>query len=378
MRGRAAITAIGMVSSLGHDAITACAAARAGLVQTDVLASMDFGGEALFGVETIEGPPQVIGHPVAQLADGFRGAAKVLVLGAAALLDLQSRRRLTERQLAETHLYLVLSDHHVRDVHERRQRERGQGQDAAGYLDSGELPSERWARQSANLALRIVKSAGLPIADARCYLRLSGRAGFGAALGEAVARIDAGAERCLVGAVDSRLDPDFLTAAAAVGLLKTNANPVGFLPGEAAAFVLLEQNRRDALAVLHTPAVVDDDTSLLDEAPPVGRALSEALRGALRAGGTAPSWLLADLNGTSRRALEWGHALVRVQPELGLAELPLWLPVESFGEAGAAVGALGVCIATRALSHGYAPGPAALLTLSSERGQKAALLIERA
>jgi 3-oxoacyl-[acyl-carrier-protein] synthase-1 len=87
------------------------------------------------------------------------------------------------------------------------------------------------------------------------------------------------------------------------------------------------------------------------------------------------SFIIGDLNGDTHRSSEWGYALVRLQDRFRLGNLPLWLPSVSFGETGAAAGAIAVCIATKAFERRYAPGNIALVWLLSENGSRGAFCL---
>ena len=78
----AAIRAIGMVSSLGLDWRTACAAARAGLRRAAPVEGLETSSE-------VDGEDeQTIGHAVTLLTHGFEGGARLLRLLAGGLQDL--------------------------------------------------------------------------------------------------------------------------------------------------------------------------------------------------------------------------------------------------------------------------------------------------
>jgi 3-oxoacyl-[acyl-carrier-protein] synthase-1 len=71
--------------------------------------------------------------------------------------------------------------------------------------------------------------------------------------------------------------------------------------------------------------------------------------------------------------------MVRLRGALGgKVDVPLWLPAASFGDTGAATGAVATCMAARAFERGYAPGDAALIGLSSESGERGAFGIAAA
>ncbi|WP_437963988.1 beta-ketoacyl synthase N-terminal-like domain-containing protein [Sorangium sp. So ce260] len=377
---RIGITALGMVSALGRGAATSCAAARAGLTAASELTVMDFRTQALFGSETLDGPPAVFGHVVKDVAEGFAGPGKALVLGAAALQDLMRRKALSHRELLRTGLVVNLSDAAVQDADARSSR-------AFGVHEP--VPSATWRARTALVAQRLADMTELPIPGELQAVRHAGNAGLSLAIETALAMIREGrADRCLVGGIDSRVEPGFIKAAARLRLLRTNENPVGLIPGEGAAFFLIEpiDPRRVAidpagapLAFLESVASAGDLAGLLSEAAPSGAALARAVAGALSASGAAErsiqAWLMGDLNGTERRAMEWGRALMRLRGETDVGGLPCWFPAESFGDTGAASAAMALCMAVRAFERGYAPAPRCVIWMSSEGGAKGAVVL---
>jgi 3-oxoacyl-[acyl-carrier-protein] synthase-1 len=186
-------------------------------------------------------------------------------------------------------------------------------------------------------------------------------------------------DRCIVGAVDSRANTRFLPAAARLGQLRTGDNPAGLIPGEAGAFFVLERlpdarrAGRPILAQIGKPVATREPVGLIDpERQPTGAGLAHVIRTALAA--SKAGFAVGDLNGSTRRAVEWGMARVRLASE-HVVELPTWLPAMSFGDTGAASGAVGACLAARAFARGYAPARAALVWSSSESGLKSAFTI---
>lgn len=368
-----------MVSSLGNHAVQSCAAARAGLSMAEELTNLDFSGEAMFGVESREGPPTIHGHVVRDIGEGFAGVGKSLVHGAAALDDLLRQRPVADRDHARTGMILHIADASVEDFWAKRA-----GQSAA--------PSVRWRELTNELPQRLAESRGLTLAPSHVALHRGGNAGGAAALGDAVARIQKGEiDRCIVGGLDARTEAGFLKAAAQLFQLRTTDNPVGLSPGEAAAFYLVERENdirhsgRAPLARVSGAWVGRDKSHLLEEdSMPDGVVLAELLRGALaHLGGPSGRgcWVIGDLNGTSRRAQEWSNARVRLSVTHTIDAADQWFPATSFGDTGAASAAVAVCCIARAFQRGYSigrqPRDAAITWSSSESGAKGVLALQR-
>lgn len=364
-----AVTALGMTTALGRGTVVSCAAARAGILRLTELKNLDFSGEATFGEEALEGEPTVKGAIVRGIGDTFSGIARALMLGGPALDELLEHRPLDDSERARTGFVLNLSDHFVLDA-------------AARVGPAGPLPSEAWQRQTAGLSVRLTTPRKLAPQRGQTILRHGGNAGLVDAIRDAAALMTSNqVDRCIVGAIDSRAEAAFLQASARLRLLRTVDNPVGLIPGEAAAFLLLERprdvarERRPAVATIATVAAGRSSTDLLaDDWRPSDGKLAEVVH--LAVGAAPVAFAIADLNGTARRGVEWGDTLVRLVRHHRFVAAPKLFPGLSFGDTGAAAGAVGICVAARAFARRYAPGDVAVVSLSSESGAKGAIVVQ--
>jgi 3-oxoacyl-[acyl-carrier-protein] synthase-1 len=337
---------------------------------------MNFAGDQVWGAEP------VCGHPAPVSLTGFLGIAKAQALGRHALTDLLSRAPFLADSRMPWAIHVSLSDHFLLDAHARQRRAQ-----AAEDEDATEIPapSNRWREQCADFIPKLLRDGGVERASAGQRLYFGGHAGIIEALNDAMQGIRQGAfERCVVGGIDCCLEPAFLVAAVNNGLLKTAANPCGFLPGEAAAFVLLERvseaRARGApvAAVLGDMATEREATDRLADTPPRGSALAKTIRAVLPKPdkGASVGLIIADLNGDTPRAMDWGYALVRLHDVFGSASLPTWLTAQAFGETGAATGVLSLCLAARAWQRGYGPAAPILIWLLSDDGLRGAIRLE--
>jgi 3-oxoacyl-[acyl-carrier-protein] synthase-1 len=339
--------------------------------------------------DTLLGREPVTGHTAPVVANGFLGVAKALRLGRYALADLISQTGLKQKDFARTGIHINLADQFLTDAHDaavRAEESRGEATDPRdAEEDVLPLPSARWQQQCTDFIPRLFRQCDLePAAESRIYF--GGHAGFIETVQNAVKGIQQGTfDRCVIGGVDCCVEPAFLVAAMAKGLLKTAENPCGFLPGEAASFVLLEtlsgarSRGAQTIAMLRGTATGKEDFDCLSDRPPHGAAMARTVGEALsRAFPKNPRarLIIADLNGDTYRAMDWGYALVRVRREFGLGQLPVWLPAQAFGETGAATGPLAVCLAAQALGRGYAPSGGVLICLSSDNGARAAICLD--
>lgn len=352
------ISAIGLASALGLDAVNACAAARAGINRLQALQLLNWAESAEWGGEP------VAGHSVPLIAEGFVGVAKAFALAQQALQDMLPKGLAADQQ-AGTSLFLVVSDAWLEDG---AHRVRGA---------SGDLPSLTWRVATHRLVQGLLRAVGLALPAEAVRIYHGHHAELVDAFGDAAAALAAGRfQRCIVGAVDSALEPRRLLAAAQAELVKTAVNPVGHLPGEGAGFVLLEAASRAAHADrplrARLAALGRGGPRVVADAPVDGRALADALKRVL---GDGPGWFVVDLNGEVRRAQEWGTALVHLQAKHAVGDWPVWFPALSFGETGTVAGLMGIAMTLHSWARGYAPAGVAVLPLASDNGARAALAL---
>ena len=165
-------------------------------------------------------------------------------------------------------------------------------------------------------------------------------------------------QHVMIAAVDSACEPAILRQAAQADWLFRPGNAQGYVPGEAAACVLLQRAGNinlvpaDTFAV-HRPALVHASARLwpADERPDAAP-LSQALSGALRLAGMQAihiSDLESDMDGSDWRSTIEGDALDRVLFS-ETTTLPQWRPATLLGQVGAAGGLIGWLLP--ALLHG--------------------------
>ncbi len=348
---RAAITAVAANTSLGG-VVGGCAAARANLARPAPLPRMVFDLE--------EGPVPVIGHPVPAVT-GFQGEARLLSLALPALRELARSVGLPSG--SPVGLCVALPD-----LASRAQ--------AAG---APVPPKLRLLERAARHAGAVV----LP--EARIEFAV-GPAGFALAVGAALDLLAQGrVAACIAGGVDTLCDDLAVDALATQGRLKEGENPVGLQPGEAAAFLLLEPletaRRRDVriLGQVAGHALAQDPRTR--EEPPVGEGLAEALRQLTGDSGALPpgeTWFILDRNGEAVRANDWGYCQQRLMARMpGVLPAPEWDPATSFGDTGAASGALAAVAAVRGFTRGHAPGRCGVVLSSSDGGRRGAVRVER-
>lgn len=356
-----AVTGLGALTPVGLSAPATCSALRAGIAR--LIAFEDFevtavdamskpipagrvptewlrGGpkdEEWPGHERFQAPPPAPGHVHVP-----PGTVRLLELAGLAVREAVAQAGLAAHAPRSTGFYLGVAD----------------GEDATA------------------LAKEVTAAAGLRCDAIRA--NAEGRAASLAALAHALRHLEADRVACaVVCGVDSLLRPEVLSRLDAAGRLKSASSRDGFLPGEAAACVVIEtvasarERGARALARLASAAVSEEPTAGTDEACR-GEGLTHAVRGALAGRKAKGGWLVVcDLNGERYRMHEW--ALVNARLSHAAGGFPeLWHPADCIGEVGAASGTLAAVWAATALDKGYAPQPRALLWSASDGPRRAA------
>ena len=367
--GRLTILEVGLASSLGTHAIGACAAARAGIVRPSPLP-----GRIALDPVTEKSEP-LIGHPVSFLTRGFSGPGRVARLGGLALGDLLSRAALRPEDMSQTAVVLALGSGYHRNAAELIA-------DAKAFTDElpPDAPEVAVTKEGVRtLAVaRMFEMAGLP-APAVVELVFDDHAGFGQALHRASMLLaDRRVRRCLVGGIDSYCDPETLDVLDELALVKGPGNPVGIPPGEGAAFVLLERSDASSTPTrrfeIANAAYLSGSSHLLSPTGLGGRKLAEAVGNALEAAAGTPCGLsIGTHNGANWCAVEWGETALAL-PEWSKTGRHWWHAI-SFGDTGAAAPAIATCMATQALTRGYAEGPKVLVWASGPTGSKTAFVV---
>ena len=357
----ASIVALGAVTSVGLDAATTCASIRAGITRPSDLE----GHQSLSHLDYELAP--TTGHVVPGLARGFSNVGRWIQLAAAAIEDLCTSAGLPrpdqDRRFWEaTSAHLIVPRMGIRF-----------GIDP--YCSEALLPT----------TLRdplLTRVAGV-FSPKRTSVLAKGPLG----VFELLRAIDwraLGYLRVVIVAVDSLVDAPALRWLEDQGCLKNDMNPVGLSPGEAAVALMLEEPRTaqyrgaEALATVFATATdLDPERSADRGAGGVGlaRATSTVLQQtSLHECGAASH--VSDLNGEVWRARE----LAAAQQRVGFSRWStdrIVLPALSTGDPGAAMSALQLAVASRALQRGYAGGASVLVTSSERSGQVAAAIVGR-
>ncbi|MGE5152640.1 MAG: hypothetical protein ACM3ST_01375 [Bdellovibrio bacteriovorus] len=220
--------------------------------------------------------------------------------------------------------------------------------------------------------------------SARAYA--CGHAAGHLALGGAIESLNGATfEAALVAGVDSYLAPETLEWLESCDQLH-GAGPLnnawGFIPGEAAAALLLVSPREatrwrlDVLGEVAGLGIAQETKLIKTDAVCIGEGLTAALRAAL--GGLAPGELVhncfCDMNGETYRADEFGFASLRTRERFRSAT-DFVAPADCWGDIGAAGMPLHSALALIAHRKRYGKGPISLVWASSESGERGAVLL---
>ena len=238
--------------------------------------------------------------------------------------------------------------------------------------------------RSTALAWQVCSLSASSRSDDRQCLTLrafsSGSRPFAAALIEAVADLRAGkVDEAIVGAVDSLVNQNG-RALARLGLLKSPENPAGISPVRARHFIRLTRAAsasRDQPPLAWLTQVGWDKESAhgLSNAGSDEKALLGLLADAPpSAQSAALPLIVGTLNGDPVRAMEWGTALVSLPPWASGADH--LYPAASFGDTGAAAGAMNVVFALRTLPRSRAGYPSALVWAGGDNGGRAVVWLQ--
>jgi 3-oxoacyl-[acyl-carrier-protein] synthase-1 len=330
----------GAVTCVGLDAMTSCAAIRAGVSGFR---------EAVLGLPPAE--PQIIAAIPAHWRLKRNRRAGLVNL---ASRGIREAIRDEQPSPAVTQILLVSPEH---------------------YRDPDGTPEPHWWIRAVERSLGIKFHPGSSVVT-------GGPAAMMEALLVARERLTEGRiSHCIVGGVDSLINSSDMTRLAAAGRLKASDNPQGIVPGEAACFLLLSARTqgmrcRPIAQILGVGVATESDTALGSRFS-VGNGLTRALQSAVADSGldeSAIGFVVSTFNGERYGAWE----LMMGRPRFYRTrreQLPVIYPAMSLGETGAASPAITIMMAALAIGREYAPAPIAACEAASDEGLRGACLI---
>jgi 3-oxoacyl-[acyl-carrier-protein] synthase-1 len=372
-----AISGIGMTTSVGPDVRTSAAAFRAGIIRARALEHFT----ALDDEDTDVGP--ICGHIAVPNALHTEGLGKIVALGADALRALFEAT--ASRNGRRTGFYIAVPNHSLREE---------AFLDVGALVTSGsrpaipsgddELPrSFTIAEQCRDYLIdRLTRAANVKFAPAARSFTFGDNSAFLRALDSAYVALTSGVvERAIVGGIDSYVDAPSLEWGMGARRMKSDTNPTGFAPGEAAVFIELTTQPSNNTLVhgyLSRPGfgVEPGQAGAPEPEPPRGFGIAQAIRAAMTNAGRPVGLVITDLNGDATRAMDWGWGLVRSAPEYpALRDAPVWTPAGSFGETGCASAGLAIGVAAEAFGRRYARTDSVLIVSTSATGERGSVVV---
>jgi len=172
----------------------------------------------------------------------------------------------------------------------------------------------------------------------------------------------------IVGGVESCLFPEWLERLDDDYRIKSTKNIDGYVPGEMAAFLIMEKHSPGAVKRKH-PYIIEGSASTV--ASGLQSVLSELLTDT-----DNPPIVFGDLNGESKRMEEWGYARTGLGQRLG-DPVRLEHPADALGDMGAASGAVLIAIAMDCLRCNQDLRQNALIFTASDGGERRAIKLAR-
>jgi 3-oxoacyl-[acyl-carrier-protein] synthase I len=328
------IIAAGMVTGVGPNAPSSCAAIRCAIDNFSETRFMDKGGEWIIGSQV-------------PLEQPWRGLSKLVHMVVPAI-----------RECLE----------HVQDVAAERiplllcvaETER------AGRLEG--LDDELFSNVQAELGAHFHPSSGV---IAR------GRVSGGMAMIQARKLIhDERLPYCVIAGVDSYLVAATLAGYEQKNRLLTSQNSNGFIPGEAGAAILVGPYASKSLLCLGI-GTGQEKVTVDSEEPFRADGMVQACKAAFSEAGKTMAdvdYRITDSNGEQYFFKEAGLAIARTL-RVTKEKFEIWHPADCIGEVGAAIGPCVLAVGLSATRKKYAPGPSPLCHLSGEDGDRLALML---
>jgi 3-oxoacyl-[acyl-carrier-protein] synthase-1 len=190
---------------------------------------------------------------------------------------------------------------------------------------------------------------------------------------------------CIVAGVDSFVRQDVVEYYLEKRRILTPMNSNGFSPGEAGSAILVGSSaeRLETECMIQGIGISHEKATIESEEPLRGDGLSEAFNKALSQAGIEFSdfdfWLI-DQNGEHykfKEAMLSRIRLERLRKEPRTRPYEIWHPIEYIGEVGAAVVPCLLGLFLHACKKDYAPGPCAIMSISGDSGERAALVLKQ-
>lgn len=332
------IVSSGMVSAVGFDAPSSCAAIRCAIDNFQETRFLDRAREWLLGATV-------------SLDEPCQGRTKLVRMAARAIGEAMQQLEGVD----STQMPLLLG------VAEEDRPGRLSGLDASLIQEIEQELGMRF-HPASNLIARGRVSGAVALLNARKLIAESAH------------------RHVLIAGVDSFLRGATLSAYEQRGRLLTSDNSNGFIPGEAAGAVIVSApvaSETPQLACVGLGFGVEAAVVEADDIPLRADGLSSAIRAALAEAGCgleAMDYRLTDLSGEQYYFKEASLALSR-NLKVRKESFHLWHPADCIGECGAAIGPILLAVALAASRKEYGDGPNIFCHLGNDAGQRAVALL---
>lgn len=244
----------------------------------------------------------------------------------------------------------------------------GEGWPLLVALPAAERPD--YEERFQTVAQELARKGGSVLDAEKAEVVLTGHAGGIEVLRRAAEMLAAGASGVVVGGVDSFHHPEvvrWLDEAYRLHALDVDG---GFIPGEAAAFLVLRPKQQaGARARLLYAEVRDEPAMLTPERPLIAEAMTALFKDS---NGTAAPWVMNDVSNEYQRRRQW--RFVSFRHDLSAAVVH-YLP-EKVGDVGAASAPLMAATAFSWWSLGCAPASKVWLASSSDAAGRGVAVLE--
>lgn len=333
------ITGTGMVTGVGLNAPASCAAIRCAIDNFQETRFMDSGGEWIMGSEV-------------PLEQPWRGKTKLIKMAAAAINEcLANNKQIIPES---TPLLLCLSEH--------ERKGRVIDNDNQFFLDLQEELKLVFHGKS-----RVVAQGHVSIAIALKHARL---------LIEELK-----IKHVLIAATDSLLVAPTLSHYEENERLLTSQNCNGFIPGEAAAALVVEPSysTQGNLLACHGLGFGVEQAHVDSEEPLRADGLTAAIKESLvdaSCGMGDLDFRITDISGEQYYFKEASLVLLRLLRKLK-DEFDIWHPADCIGEVGAVIGLAMIAVLKSASEKGYTKGSHILVQLGNDNGKRSSMIFTR-
>ncbi len=353
MNNSLAISGMGIVSPIGHDAKTTCASLRCGINR---FGPLDFSYMDETDLEMVA----LTGSRISGITNGYSGIALLTILSTKALDSLIQEEQLDLKDNQFWEKTKISISHTAQRVPE-------------SDLSDNDIEEE--------LISKLFKYYNKVIPYRNFSINFNGNTASFHSITEIFDSLSAGDfDRGVVVAVDSLVEGDvleyYLTSQRV--LMPDNSN--GMIPGEAGAAIMLESSQslkrqgKSPLSYITRPVISQEENSFLSSDGVIAPVLAQTFIRSAQLVEKIDS-LYIDLNGELSKVKYYGAAIPSVVKALKHYPEAVIVPAESLGDIGAVTPLVSICSAIQSYRRNYAHGDKSLILAIADSGECGSLLI---